>query len=363
MEETPSKATEIMIVSKNDSEESQEFLPVRKQTQDQTFLQKYKTFIIPCVLSIFCISINSEFSLKLHPRTILVAACFWTLALARIGGAKNAKIQLTALKRLGLFLLFKGLYEYVRSGVNGDYDLALKHADAIVWFERSIHLFFERDFQAFFYNTLYPIIWFSNRYYEQQHFVQIVIGLLLNIVYGKFSNEIAFHTLNLSALVVFYNFPTCPPRLWTSDPNIQFIDTKDPDSIYSKSFEHEGNPFAAVPSMHCAWALWASTIQIDVTQHWKYEFLIKAWAIFHVVCTAFVVIVTGNHWWSDAVIGWSLCTIALLTREKIATCLEVISFACGECILSTPLGKLKSVETFFEEKEDEIQLARHRSFN
>lgn len=195
-------------------------------------------------------------------------------------------------------------------------------------------------------------------YYEQQHFIQIVIGLLLNIVYGRFSNEVAFHTLNLSALVVFYNFPTCPPRLWTSDPSVRFIDTKDPNSIYSKSFSHEGNPFAAVPSMHCAWALWASTVQVDVTQNWKYASWIKAWAIFHVVFTAFVVVVTGNHWWFDAMSGWSLCTVALKSREKVATCLDAISFAITECLLSTPLGRLTAVQSIFED-EDEIELASH----
>eukprot|EP00493_Phyllostaurus_siculus_P002746 UN02759 len=78
--------------------------------------------------------------------------------------------------------------------------------------------------------------------------------------------KIAFHILNLSALVIFYNFPTCPPRLWTSDPDIVFTDTKDPGSLYNKGFQQEGNPFAAVPSMHCAWALWSAFVEIDTTR-------------------------------------------------------------------------------------------------
>jgi len=301
---------------------------------------------------------------EVHKRDTLVASCFWLMALSGIGGQKNAKIQLTAAKRLFTFFFFKECYEYVRSGVDGDYDLALKHADLIVWIERKLHLFFEHGFQAFIYNKFNGIIWWCNKYYEQNHFIHTLLGLMLNIVYGRFPNELAFHTLNTMALFVFYYYPVCPPRLWTSDPNFQFIDTKNPKSLYSKSFMKEGNPFAAVPSMHCAWALWASVTQLDVTKNWKYDYIFKAWAYFHVVCTAVVVVITGNHWWADAVIGWSLSCLALVTREKVATCLEVISFACGECILATPLGRLRYVESFFDESEDEqIELAKRRDFD
>jgi len=360
----------MMIVDKLDSEDSEDFFPVRKQ--EKSYGQKFNRYIFPCFFSLLALWKSFHYysnsmrikSFQIHKRDTLVACSFWILALSGIGGKKNAKIQLTATKRLFTFFFFKECYEYVRNGVDGDYDLALRHADAIVWFESKLNLFFEHGFQAFIYNKFNGLIWWCNRYYEQNHFIHTLLGLMLNIIYGRFPNEIAFHTLNTMALVIFYNFPVCPPRLWTSDPSIQFIDTKNPNSIYSKSFMKEGNPFAAVPSMHCAWALWASVTQLDVTKNWKNRYIVKAWAYFHVVATFLVVVVTGNHWWTDAAIGWSLSVLALLSREKVATCLEVISFACGECILATPLGRLRYVESFFDESEDEqIELAKRRDFD
>ena len=54
-------------------------------------------------------------------------------------------------------------------------------------------------------------------------------------------HEIVFLLRNISALIIFYNFPTCPPRLWTSDPDMVFTDTKDPGSLYNQGFQQEGN--------------------------------------------------------------------------------------------------------------------------
>jgi len=334
-------------------EEAQEFLQSDSNStvdlqKAQSLLTKYKRYIIPSLLSLI-----SPFCGKEIFKVSFFAVLFWILALTNMGGKRNGKIQFTCLKRAFIFMVFKTGYEFVRSRCRGDYNLALQNADRVVAIERWLNLFVEHDIQAFFlqYN---PIILFSNSYYETQHFIQVCIGLLLNIIYVESSglpNEIAFHILNISALVIFYNFPTCPPRLWTSDPDIVFTDTKDPGSLYNQGFQQEGNPFAAVPSMHCAWALWSAFVEIDTTRGWKYEHIIRAWGVFHVLFTAFVTVVTGNHWWMDAVIGWSLCTMALLSRKKILGNIEAIGEMLGRCVSNTPLSFLSTVENFFEEVE------------
>jgi len=347
----------VMIVSRES--EAKEFLPAAQPdnslSKAQSFLNEHKRYLIPSILTLL-----SPFFFSERLKVLVFAILFWILALTNTGGKRNGTIQLTCLKRVVIFMIFKTGYEFVRSGVKGGYDLALRNADTVVGFEKSINLFVEHDIQVFFlqYN---PIITFSNLYYETQHFIQVCIGLLLNIIYVESSglrNEIAFHILNLSALVVFFNFPTCPPRLWTSDPNIVFADTKDPGSLYNKGFQQEGNPFAAVPSMHCAWALWSAFVEIDTTRGWKYENIIKVWGTFHVLFTAFVTVVTGNHWWFDAVVGWSLCTCALLLRGKVLECLEAIGSSLGQCMSNTPFSVLSSVEEFFEE-EVEMTIEQH----
>jgi membrane-associated phospholipid phosphatase len=59
------------------------------------------------------------------------------------------------------------------------------------------------------------------------------------------------------------------------------------------------NPFAAVPSMHVAFALMIAITAIKLV---KRRVLKVLWAIYPFVVT-FVVVVTGNHFWLDAALG------------------------------------------------------------
>ena len=59
------------------------------------------------------------------------------------------------------------------------------------------------------------------------------------------------------------------------------------------------NPFAAVPSMHVAFAL---MIGIPAAMLVKNRVLKALWLIYPAVVT-FVVVVTANHFWMDAFLG------------------------------------------------------------
>src|SRR6185436_2265015 len=59
------------------------------------------------------------------------------------------------------------------------------------------------------------------------------------------------------------------------------------------------NPYAAVPSMHVAFALLISVPAVLVVRNRVAKVL---WGVYPVL-VAFVVIVTGNHWFMDAVAG------------------------------------------------------------
>ena len=59
------------------------------------------------------------------------------------------------------------------------------------------------------------------------------------------------------------------------------------------------NPFAAVPSMHVAFALMIAVPAIILVKHRVLKVL---WAFYSLVVT-FVVMVTANHFWLDAALG------------------------------------------------------------
>jgi len=100
------------------------------------------------------------------------------------------------------------------------------------------------------------------------------------------------------ALVGYVAFPTAPPRFM---PELGFTDTVAAfvGDAASQSANLLYNPFAAVPSMHVAFAL---MIGIPAMKLVKTRVLKVAWAVYPLLVT-FVVVVTANHFWLDAALG------------------------------------------------------------
>jgi membrane-associated phospholipid phosphatase len=100
------------------------------------------------------------------------------------------------------------------------------------------------------------------------------------------------------ALVGYMAYPTAPPRFL---PEWGFSDSV--ASFVGENAEQSANvlynPFAAVPSMHVAFALMIAVPAIMLVKHRVSKVL---WGIYPFVVT-FVVMVTANHFWLDAALG------------------------------------------------------------
>jgi hypothetical protein len=113
------------------------------------------------------------------------------------------------------------------------------------------------------------------------------------------------------ALIGFAFFPLLPPRLLDSYSQVHhlgihygFVDTlaKDPAfwSFNSGAVNKISNQFAAMPSVHCAWALWCACALVPRVKHaWA-----KALAVLYPVTTVTVIVVTANHYFLDAAGGF-----------------------------------------------------------
>ncbi len=94
--------------------------------------------------------------------------------------------------------------------------------------------------------------------------------------------------------------PTAPPRLIEG---YGFVDTINQyaqvthDSALVKIFI---NPYAAIPSMHCAFALMIGATGALIARHPITRIF---WCVYPLF-VLFVVIVTANHFWLDGAIGW-----------------------------------------------------------
>ncbi len=218
-------------------------------------------------------------------------------------------------RQLGILALVDFAYELVRGIAAGQRSVAIAHGQEVIEFEQSIHAFFEPRLQAFFLPAHW-LIDFANEVYLNSQFT-ITFAFLIWLY--LFRNESYYFVRNMFvvsmglALIGYTLFPTAPPRMF---PERGFVDTVNAfsgvnhDSGLAKIFI---NPFAAVPSMHCAFALMIGGTGVMVSRRWYTRAFWAAWPLL----VAWVVIVTANHFWTDAVLGWTVAATSLLVAHRL----------------------------------------------
>jgi membrane-associated phospholipid phosphatase len=72
----------------------------------------------------------------------------------------------------------------------------------------------------------------------------------------------------------------------------------------------DADQFAAMPSLHVAWALWSATAVWQCTR----RVAIRALAALYPVLTSFVVLATGNHYLLDVLAGAATAALAFATQ-------------------------------------------------
>lgn len=106
--------------------------------------------------------------------------------------------------------------------------------------------------------------------------------------------------VNLVAITGFLVYPVTPPRLLAGGG---FVDTVERHGTWgswgSGLVSQVANQHAAMPSLHVAWAAWvAVTLLVEGAPRW-----LARSAVLHVGTTTAVIVMTGNHWFLDAVAG------------------------------------------------------------
>jgi membrane-associated phospholipid phosphatase len=220
-----------------------------------------------------------------------------------------------ALVQLSLFVVADILYETVRGIAESNPTAAFSNARAIVELEQSTGLFFEQGLQAWAMGQR-VLIDMANFMYVNSHFVMTTGALVW--LYLRHNDRFYF-VRNMFmvamglALVGYVLLPTAPPRFF---PELGFVDT----ISYYVNVKHDSglvalffNPYAAVPSMHVAFALLISVPALLVVRHRLAKVLWGAYPLL----VAFVVIVTGNHWFMDAVAGAAVAATSALVAKHV----------------------------------------------
>jgi membrane-associated phospholipid phosphatase len=217
------------------------------------------------------------------------------------------------------WLLFAGayyVYRIVRGLVDGHANVAFQHARDIVGVERGLHTFFESDIQSWAIDHR-VFIDVANWMYVNSHFLvttTFLIWLYIARNHAYYFVRNMFMIAMVFALIGYVAFPTAPPRFL---PEWGFQDTVS-DFFGETASQTAGvlyNPYAAMPSMHVAFALMVAVPAMQLVRH---NVLKVLWSVYPLLVT-FVVIATGNHFWIDAAVGAVVAVVsAFLATQAFA---------------------------------------------
>jgi membrane-associated phospholipid phosphatase len=210
---------------------------------------------------------------------------------------------LDALRQVSLFGLAYIVYRLVRGVVEANGKAAFAHASDLISLERTLHVFVEPSIQAWASGSHFLIVAASWLYVNAQGPVTIAALLFLYMRHNSsfYFVRNMFMIAMAIALVGYLVFPTAPPRFmpewgffdsvsWHTPLNLSHATTS-ASSLY--------NPYAAVPSMHVAFALMIGWPLVRLSRRRIAKVL---WMLYPLVMT-FVIVVTANHFIVDALLG------------------------------------------------------------
>lgn len=208
---------------------------------------------------------------------------------------------LDVLLQFGLLIGVYYVYRLTRGWVDGPQGaaIAFDHARDLVEIEQALGLFFEPAWNQYFRDT--ALIDVANLIYINAQTSVVLSALVFLYLFHterfNFVRNMFMVSMGI-ALIGYAVYPTAPPRFF---PELGFEDTI---ATFTGVTQQDSlnllfNPYAAVPSMHCAFAIMLGATLARVCKHRISRVL---WAIYPLVMM-WTVVVTGNHWWLDAALG------------------------------------------------------------
>ena len=216
-----------------------------------------------------------------------------------------------------IVLAMYGIYTAVRNQFGSAIGESVKNAATenaydIIAIERAVHLFGEKGIQDAFIDWDW-FIRFWNIFYGFLHFA-MTIGVMVYLWLRHPVRYVKWRTILMCttalALIGFAFYPLMPPRLLGNcgeygacDGRYSFVDTLvDPGGLWSfdeGTMQEISNQYAAMPSLHIAWAVWSAVAAAFVVGSRGARIALIAYPCL----TVFAIVVTGNHYWIDAVGG------------------------------------------------------------
>lgn len=202
---------------------------------------------------------------------------------------------------MAVFLVFFALYYLGRGMAPERPELATENALRIIDVEKALGIFVEQSWQSAILDSS-RVVDFANFTYMQLHMpLLVVIGWLFLLVSSR-KHRIIRNTILISAFIalpVYALVPVTPPRLMAEHgyAGFGFVDTIPPSDRVKPG--ELSNWYAAIPSYHYGWNFLATLGVFWCWKHW----LPRAAAVAFSALMWWAIVVTGNHYFLDMVLG------------------------------------------------------------
>lgn len=160
-----------------------------------------------------------------------------------------------------------------------------------------------------------PVVKAANLYYAGAHVPLMGVFLVWLFftrqrVYRPWRNALASSTI-LCVLVQL--FPVAPPRLM---PEFGLVDTPHlfGQSVYPAAGASLSGQLQAMPSIHVGWAALIAWATWSVGRRW-----VRVAGMAHGLLTAWVVVVTGNHYWLDGAVAVAILAGCIWVARRLDT--------------------------------------------
>ncbi len=210
-------------------------------------------------------------------------------------------------RQLGLLLVAVTVYFGVRGLTVGSASTATANAHDLVALERSLGIFVEQQVQAFALD-LPGVMTVANTIYIYGHWPVIALVLVWLAwrrpdAYPVYRNALLISGLVGMAIVALH--PTAPPRLM----DLGFLDTVTTQTNAYRVLQPPAftNPYAAMPSFHVGWDL---LVGIALVRESGNAWARAAGRTIPVLMVVSVVL-TGNHYFLDAIAGDAIVLASL----------------------------------------------------
>ncbi len=193
---------------------------------------------------------------------------------------------------------------------------AVAHGQGVLSLERSLHIDPELALNRWLdaHRTLGLLL---SDYYDNAHFV-VTLGLLGWLwyrradIYRPLRNTLV--AINVLGFVVFWLYPTAPPRLLAGSGFDDVVaSTGALGGWHTGPLAAAANQFAAMPSLHMAWAVWCALVVWALSK----RLWVRVVAVLYPCVTCVAVLATGNHYLLDVFAGVATAALATLLVRAV----------------------------------------------